>query len=113
MRAVFLAFVVGVALAASAQAAPFASKPTLIELGAVPPVELVRDGCGRGSHRTRWRDQWAIGNGVTAFRTKVVLTAAMAQGGTIPTQSGAVFLIIGVGATHISDTRAIRKTDPR
>jgi hypothetical protein len=43
----------------------------------------------------------AIGNGVTAFRTEVVLTSAMAQGGTIPTQPGAVFLSIGVGVTHI------------
>ena len=29
-------------------------------LGAAPPLELVRDGCGRGWHRTRWRDQWGI-----------------------------------------------------
>jgi hypothetical protein len=52
------AFVLGLALSASAQAAPLSPKPTSIELGAAPPVELVRDGCGRGLHRTRWRDQW-------------------------------------------------------
>jgi hypothetical protein len=58
MRALILAFVVGLALAASAQAAPVAPDPASIELGAAPHVELVRDGCGRGWHRTRWRDQW-------------------------------------------------------
>jgi hypothetical protein len=58
MRTVILAFALGLALAASAQAAPLASQPAKIEFGAAPPVELVRDGCGRGSHRTHWRDQW-------------------------------------------------------
>jgi hypothetical protein len=58
MRALILTFVLGLALSASAQAAPLSLKPTSIELGASPPVELVRDGCGRGWHRTRWRDQW-------------------------------------------------------
>jgi hypothetical protein len=42
----------------SAQAAPLPPKPNAIELGAAPPVELVRDGCGHGWHRTAWRDQW-------------------------------------------------------
>jgi hypothetical protein len=58
MRALILAFVGGLALATSAQAAPFAPKPASIELGTAPPIELVRDGCGRGYHRTHWRDQW-------------------------------------------------------
>ena len=50
MRTVILASVLGLALAASAQATPLSSKPAAIELGAPPPVELVRDGCGRGWH---------------------------------------------------------------
>ena len=58
MRALILTFVLCLPLSASAQAAPLSLKPTSIELGASPPVELVRDGCGRGWHRTRWRDQW-------------------------------------------------------
>jgi hypothetical protein len=58
MRSVILAVAVGVALAASAQAAPFRPKPGMIEFSVAPSVKLVRDGCGRGWHRTRWRDQW-------------------------------------------------------
>jgi|SRR6516162_8417925 hypothetical protein len=58
MRSVILAVAVGVALAASAQAAPFRPKPGMIEFDTVPSVELVRDGCGRGWHPTRWRDKW-------------------------------------------------------
>jgi hypothetical protein len=58
MRAVILAFSCGLVLAAaSVQAAPVPTKATPVELGAVASLELVRDG-GRGSHRTRWRDQW-------------------------------------------------------
>jgi hypothetical protein len=38
---------------------------------------------------------------VTAFRTEVVLTAAMVRNGTILTQSGAVSLNIGIGVTDI------------
>ena len=57
MRTMILAVAGSLALAASAQAAPLASKSATIELGASPPVELVRDGCGRGWHRDRWRDQ--------------------------------------------------------
>src|ERR1700738_4163261 len=46
--------VTGVAMAAvSAQAAPPPPKLRAIELGTAPPVELVRDGCGRGWHRSR------------------------------------------------------------
>ena len=58
MRALILALGAGLALVASAQATPLATQPASIELGAAPPVELVRDGCGRGWHRTHWRDQW-------------------------------------------------------
>ena len=58
MRGLILASGVGLALAASAQAAPLAPTPASIELGAAPLIELVRDDCGRGWHRTRWRDQW-------------------------------------------------------
>jgi hypothetical protein len=28
------------------------------EFGAVPPIELVRQGCGWGWHRAHWRDHW-------------------------------------------------------
>jgi len=58
MRGLILAFAAGLTLAASAQAAPRAPNPASIELGAAPHVGLVRDGCGRGWHRGRWRDEW-------------------------------------------------------
>ena len=58
MRTFIVACVGGLALAATAQAAPQTSNRTSIEFGAAPPVEPVRDDCGRGWHRTRWRDQW-------------------------------------------------------
>jgi hypothetical protein len=59
MRAVILAFTRSVTLAApSVQAAPVPIKATPVELGSAPPLELVRDGCGRGWHRHHWRDQW-------------------------------------------------------
>ena len=58
MRALILASAVGLAFVASAQAAPLAPNLVSIELGASPSVELVRDDCGRGRHRTHWRDQW-------------------------------------------------------
>ena len=58
MRALILAFAIGLAFAALAQAAPLAPKSASIEPGAPPSFELVRDGCGRGWHRTHWRDQW-------------------------------------------------------
>ena len=64
MRAVIVGLVTGVAMAAvSAQAAPPPPKLRAIELGAAPSLELVRDGCGRGGHRTRWRDQWGYWHG--------------------------------------------------
>jgi hypothetical protein len=57
MRAAIVAFLNGLALAAAAvQAAPLAPLgATPVELGAAPPIELVRDSCGRGWHRTHWR----------------------------------------------------------
>jgi hypothetical protein len=59
MRAVILAFVVGVALAAgSAQAAPFSSKPRVIKSSPAPSAELVAQDCGHGWHRQHWRDHW-------------------------------------------------------
>ena len=58
MRPFIVACVGGLTLVTSVQAAPLAPNPASIELGAAPPVELVRDDCGRGWHRTRWRDQW-------------------------------------------------------
>jgi hypothetical protein len=53
-----LAFVLGLALAASAQAAPLAPKPAAIELGTAPPIELIDHGCGRDWHRVNWQDHW-------------------------------------------------------
>jgi hypothetical protein len=45
--------------AISAQAAPLTpAKADPLELAAPPPMELVRDDCGHGWHRTGWRDQW-------------------------------------------------------
>jgi hypothetical protein len=70
MRAFIVACVDGLALAASAQAAPLAPNPASIEFGAASLVELVRDGCGRGWHRSRWRDHGATGSGVTAFQNE-------------------------------------------
>jgi hypothetical protein len=58
MRALILAFALGLALAASAHAALLAPKPTGIELGAAPPIELVDHGCGWGWHRVHWQDPW-------------------------------------------------------
>jgi hypothetical protein len=48
MRGSILAFAGALALAVTAQAAPLAPNPTSIEFGVASPVELVRDGCGRG-----------------------------------------------------------------
>jgi hypothetical protein len=59
MRAVILAIVCGLALAATmVQAMPVLTKATPAELRTAPSLELVRDGCGRGWHRHHWRDQW-------------------------------------------------------
>jgi hypothetical protein len=59
MRALILAIVGGVAFAAvSAQAVPLTPMPAAIELGAMPPIELVAQGCGWGWHRSHWRGRW-------------------------------------------------------
>jgi hypothetical protein len=59
MRAVILAFVCGIALAAtSAHAAPIPTKAIPVEPSAAPPVELAAQGCGWGWHRGHWRDRW-------------------------------------------------------
>jgi hypothetical protein len=59
MRAVIIAFVSGIALAVvSAQAAPLPSKPSAIELGTAPFIELVDHGCAWGCHHVHWQDQW-------------------------------------------------------
>jgi hypothetical protein len=55
MRAVLLRLVALAALtAASAEAAPItiSVKSKHIEVGTAPPIELVRDDCGHGWHRT-------------------------------------------------------------
>jgi len=59
MRMAIVAFLSGLVLGAAAvQAAPLNPLgATPAELGAAPPIELVRDGCGHGWHRTHWRDQ--------------------------------------------------------
>jgi hypothetical protein len=49
MRALILAFVSGITMAGmSAQAAPLAPRPTPVELGAAPSVELIAGGCWWG-----------------------------------------------------------------
>jgi hypothetical protein len=58
MRTSILAIGVGLALATSAQAAPLAPKPALVDLGTAPPVEPIAEGCGWGWHRRHWQDRW-------------------------------------------------------
>jgi hypothetical protein len=55
MRALILAFVSGLALAASAQAAPLVPNPASIELDAAPPIELVDHACGWTWRRVHWQ----------------------------------------------------------
>jgi hypothetical protein len=60
MRAVTIAFVSGVALAAmSAQATPLAPRlPSQASIDVAPPTELVAEGGGWGWHRVNWQDHW-------------------------------------------------------
>jgi hypothetical protein len=61
MRAVVWTFLGLAALAAAtAEAAPITipAKPSQIEVGTAPPIELVRQGCGWGWHRVGWWDRW-------------------------------------------------------
>ena len=45
--------------AISAQAAPLPpAKFTTAQLAPAPPIELVRQGCGWGWHRSHWRNRW-------------------------------------------------------
>lgn len=78
MRAAVLAFVLGLALAVSARAAPLAPNSlspvlylpnqqwvplsngpsSLAPVEAPPPIELVAQDCGWGWHRVHWQDRW-------------------------------------------------------
>jgi hypothetical protein len=78
VRVLILAFVLGLALTASAQAAPLVPVPpgpvtylpnqewvplsneqsSQAPFDVAPPVELVAGGCGWGWHRHPWRDRW-------------------------------------------------------
>jgi hypothetical protein len=59
MRAIVLTFLGLAALGAvSVQAAPIAvpARPIAVEPGTAPSIELVRQDCGWGWHRSRWHD---------------------------------------------------------
>ena len=60
MRTIVPTLAGAVALATvSAHAAPLSpAKSPAVELSTAPPIELVRDDCGHGWHRTGWRDYW-------------------------------------------------------
>ena len=101
MRALILASAVGLAFAASTQAAPVWRSTAGIELGATRHIELVRDGCGRGWHRDRWRNQsgdWHWGHCIP----NGVPTMLGLQVGAIPTQIGARNRLGGVGVSNRS-----------
>jgi len=49
---------IGLTLVPSTQASPVWRNTAGIEFGAASLIELMRDGCGRGWHQSRWRDQW-------------------------------------------------------
>jgi hypothetical protein len=106
MRGTILKCAVGVAPAAMpARAAPLAPEATVIDLGASSPVEHVRDHCGRGWHRTRWRDHGVIGIGVTAFQTKAPTAAGAAR--VVPSLLGLAWSCpVGLKFSIVSDLRA-------
>jgi len=58
MRALLLASAVGLAFAASTQAASPAPQPAATERGAASPIQLVDHACRWGSHRVHWQDHW-------------------------------------------------------
>jgi hypothetical protein len=58
MRALIVALVGSIAVTASTHGASFVSKSAELKFGTAPSVELAAQGCGWGSHRARWRDQW-------------------------------------------------------
>jgi hypothetical protein len=64
MRPSTLAFVGGLALAVSAQAAPLAPNPGSTQAVVAPPIELIA-GCGWGWHGVHWQDQcgYCVPNG--------------------------------------------------
>ena len=95
MRALILVFALGLALAASAQVAPFAPNPASIELATRRPSSRCAMAVGAVGTGTAGAPNRAIGNGATVFRTGG-LTTPGAQVGTIPTQIGAAPLGAGV-----------------
>ena len=68
--------------------------PAVIEVGAKPSIELVRDGCGRGWHQGAGVTNGAIGAGANLSRMGVPTTPG-AQAGTIPNQIGAAPMGLG------------------
>jgi len=69
MRALILTFALGLALAASAQAALLAPQPAAIELDAAPLAELVSGGWGGGGTGTIGKIAGETCVGVAALRT--------------------------------------------
>jgi hypothetical protein len=68
-----------VALASlSVQAAP--NKANWVDLGAMPPLDLVAQSCGHDWLRTRLRDHWGYGIGATASPMNVTTTVQMRYG---------------------------------
>jgi hypothetical protein len=63
MRVIIPTLVGLVLLAATSHAAPNPAKVTGTELGAVPSIELVAEGCGPGWHRHHWRGRWGYWHG--------------------------------------------------
>jgi hypothetical protein len=74
--------------------------PGAIELGAAPPIEPGAGAVDMAGTAPTGATKEAIGIGATAFRT-----AAGAQGGTIPTQIGAVLPHHGLGLSLVGVMR--------
>ena len=110
MRALILASAVGLAFAASTQAAPVWRSTAGIELGATRHIELVRDGCGRGWHRDRWRDQSGDSHCGHCIPNGGPPTTPGPQVGAIPTKIGARNRLGGAGVVNRSD-RASRSPE--
>jgi hypothetical protein len=104
MRASILEVALGLVFVASAQAAPVSRNTAGIELAAAPHIELVRDGCGRGWHQDRWRDQsgdWHWGHCIPVPATPGPKVGA------IPTQIGTRNRLGDVGVTNRSERRVL------
>jgi len=110
MRALILAVALGLALATSTQAAPVWRNTAGMQFGAAPPVELVRDGCGRGWHRDRWRDQSGDSHCGHCIPNGGPPTTPGPQVGAIPTKIGARNRLGGAGVVNRSD-RASRSPE--